>query len=204
MKSLIVILATICFLAATASCGLAQEDGTTKILKSGLVGAGSGALAAGMSGGNAGKGALIGMGTSVIGGALLDMLSGNSGRQRRSRRDEYYDDEDDYYDEDGYYEERQQDPSHQIIKSGLVGAGTGAIAAGASGGKAGQGALIGAGTSVIGGALLNSITQPPKRRRVKKYKRETQKAPAEAPRSKVIRKYDENGNLIYEEIIPID
>ncbi len=198
MRSIIVILAAICFLAATANCGLAQEDGTTRILKSGLVGAGSGALAAGMSGGNAGKGALIGMGTSVIGNALLDMLSGNSGRRRRSRRDEYYDDEDDYY------EERQGDPSHQIIKSGLVGAGTGAIAAGASGGKAGQGALIGAGTSVIGGALLDSITQPPSRRRVRKRRRETERVPAEAPRSKVIRKYDENGNLIYEEIIPID
>lgn len=198
MRNVIVIIASICFVVSTASYGLAQEDAATRILKSGLVGAGSGALAAGMSGGDAGKGALIGMGTSVIGGALLDMLSGNSGRRRRSRRDEYYDDEDDYY------EERRQDPSHQIIKSGLVGAGTGAIAAGASGGKAGQGALIGAGTSVIGGALLDTITQPPRRRRGREYRRETQKAPAEAPRSKVIRKYDENGNLIYEEIIPID
>lgn len=198
MKNLIVISAAICFVVFTASCGLAQEDATTRVLKSGLVGAGSGALAAGMSGGDAGKGALIGMGTSIIGGALLDMLSGNSGRQRRSRRDEYYDDEDDYY------EERRVDPSHQIIKSGLVGAGTGAIAAGATGGKAGQGALIGAGTSVIGGALLDSLTQPPRRRRVKEYRRETRKAPTETPRSKVIRKYDENGNLIYEEIIPID
>ena len=45
-----------------------------------------------------------------------------------------------------------------ILRQGLLGAGTGAIAAGASGGKAGKGAPIGAGTAVIGGALLNLFT----------------------------------------------
>ena len=48
------------------------------ILKSGLLGVGMGAISAGMSGGKPGKGALIGAGTHVIGGALLDMLSGSS------------------------------------------------------------------------------------------------------------------------------
>ena len=47
--------------------------------------------------------------------------------------------------------------SNKIIKQGLLGAGVGAISASASGGKAGKGALIGAGTSVIGGALLDSL-----------------------------------------------
>jgi len=47
-----------------------------------------------------------------------------------------------------------------VLKQGLLGAATGAVAAGASGGKAGKGALIGAGTNVIGGALLNTITGP--------------------------------------------
>ncbi|MFA5255452.1 MAG: hypothetical protein WC419_02005, partial [Candidatus Omnitrophota bacterium] len=47
-----------------------------------------------------------------------------------------------------------------VLKQGLLGAGTGAIASGASGGNAGTGALIGAGTGVIGGALLDAITTP--------------------------------------------
>ena len=40
---------------------------------------------------------------------------------------------------------QDDDSSRQILKQGLLGAGTGAIASSASGGKAGQGALIGAG-----------------------------------------------------------
>ena len=52
----------------------------------------------------------------------------------------------------------QEDPNKKIIKNGLLGAATGAIASSASGGKAGKGALIGAGTNVIGGALLDSLT----------------------------------------------
>ena len=39
-----------------------------------------------------------------------------------------------------------------------MGAGTGALAAGASGGSAGKGALIGAGTNVIGSAVLDTLT----------------------------------------------
>src|SRR3989344_7456317 len=55
----------------------------------------------------------------------------------------------------------QEDPNKKILKQGLLGAGTGAIASGASGGDAGKGALIGAGTNVIGGALLDSLTSSP-------------------------------------------
>ena len=47
-----------------------------------------------------------------------------------------------------------------ILRQGLLGAGTGAISAGSSGGNAGKGALIGAGTNVIGGAILGLITEP--------------------------------------------
>ena len=50
-----------------------------------------------------------------------------------------------------------QDASRKIIKEGLVGAATGAIASEASGGKAGKGALVGAGTSIIGGALVDVL-----------------------------------------------
>src|SRR5438045_3651442 len=53
-----------------------------------------------------------------------------------------------------------EDPNKKILKSGLLGAGVGAISAEASGGKAGTGALVGAGTNVIGGALLDTLTTP--------------------------------------------
>jgi hypothetical protein len=52
----------------------------------------------------------------------------------------------------------QEDPNRRIIKQGLLGAGVGAISSYASGGKGGRGALIGAGTNVIGGALLELLT----------------------------------------------
>ena len=55
------------------------------------------------------------------------------------------------------YSNGQEDPNKKILKQGLLGAGVGAISASASGGKAGKGALIGAGTNVIGGALLDSL-----------------------------------------------
>src|SRR3989338_7217392 len=53
-----------------------------------------------------------------------------------------------------------EDPNKKILKQGLLGAGVGAISAEASGGKAGTGALVGAGTNVIGGALLDTLTTP--------------------------------------------
>ena len=80
-----------------------------------------------------------------------------------------------YYDDGSadYYEEpAQESSSSKMLKQGLLGAGTGAIAAGASGGKAGQGALIGAGTGILGGMLLDSMTQPAQPRRV--YRRAPQ------------------------------
>jgi hypothetical protein len=204
MKNALSIFTLIALFLTLTPGAYAQDDPTTEILKSGLVGAGSGALASGMSGGNAGKGALIGAGTSVIGSVLLDVITGGG----RRRQDRYYDDQ--YYppqeELDDYYDYPQEDHSTKVIKGGLVGAGAGALAAGVSGGNAGQGALIGAGTNVIGNALLDSITRPQQQRRGRSYRRRepvTQAAPQQ-PRTKTIRKYDENGNLIYEEIIPID
>ena len=50
----------------------------------------------------------------------------------------------------------------RIIKSGLIGAGAGAIGGAASGAKGRdiwKGALAGAGVNIIGGALLDSLTQ---------------------------------------------
>ena len=57
----------------------------------------------------------------------------------------------------GGYARTSTDPNRQIIRSGLMGAAIGAISAEASGGKAGTGALIGAGSNVIGGSLLEIL-----------------------------------------------
>ncbi|MBI5144206.1 MAG: hypothetical protein HZA30_03980 [Candidatus Omnitrophica bacterium] len=195
----------------TTTSIFAQEDDTSRqILKQGLLGAGTGAIAAGASGGKAGQGALIGAGTAVIGSALLDSLTGPSSSQRRAAPppdEEYY-----YADEpEAYYEAPPQESgSTRILKQGLIGAGTGAIAAGASGGKAGQGALIGAGTAVVGNALLDTLTQPPAQRRGRVYRRiptqkvrvqEEEEAGAPGTRKKIIRKYDESGKVVSEEEI---
>ncbi|MBP7056850.1 MAG: hypothetical protein KBB52_08355 [Candidatus Omnitrophica bacterium] len=206
-----------------------DDDSTRNILKQGLLGAGTGAIASGASGGDAGKGALIGAGTNVIGSALLDAITGPSQSSRSYRSappPQYYDDGDYYYEEPVYYEEPpQESSSSKIIKQGLVGAGTGALASSMSGGDAGKGALIGAGTNVIGNALLDTLTQPSQQRSGRVYRRmpppqqqrypqsyqrpqvqQTSVAPAqsaevESGQKRVIKKYDENGKLVSEEEI---
>ena len=200
-----------------------DEEGTKNVLKQGLLGAGTGAIASGASGGNAGTGALIGAGTGVIGGALLDAITTPSTSSSRSSRKsassqqaQYYDDEEDPDDGQEYYEEEppQESTGSKVIKQGLLGAGTGAIAAGASGGDAGKGALIGAGTGIIGGILLDSLTQPSQPKKV--YKRrpqavtqqiqtqqnvkvEEEQAGSEGGKKKIIKKYDPTGKLVSEE-----
>lgn len=55
-----------------------------------------------------------------------------------------------------------QDGAMSIIRSGLLGAGAGAVGGAASGAKGGEiwkGALAGAGTNIVGGALLDVLTQ---------------------------------------------
>jgi len=49
------------------------------------------------------------------------------------------------------------DGASGLIKSGLVGAATGAVAAGASHGRAGQGALIGAGTGIAASVIADAL-----------------------------------------------
>lgn len=192
-----------------------DEEDTRNILKQGLLGAGVGAISSGASGGRAGQGALIGAGTSVIGSALLDAITGPGASQTQRRSAPPQDDEYYYTDEpEEYYAAPppQESGTSKVLKQGLVGAGVGAISSGVSGGNAGQGALIGAGTSVIGNALLDTITQPPAERKGRVYRkipRQTQKTQvqeeegtgAEGTRKKIIRKYDENGKVISEEEI---
>jgi hypothetical protein len=99
----------------------------------------------------------------------------------------------------------QEDPNKKILKQGLLGAGTGAIAASASGGKAGTGALIGAGTNVIGGALLDTLTGPsqPQASQPVYYapppQYANQGAPAQQPQKRIIRKFDKEGHVVSEE-----
>lgn len=251
LKFLLAIVATICFVSTPARL-MAQgqdysgnEDPNKKILKQGLLGAGTGAIAAGASGGNAGKGALIGAGTNVIGGALLDTLTGPSQPSRpqyvqqqplyvqQAPQPQYVqtqssypvqtqggyvaDTQPVYVQQPAYYTSPpQEDPNKKIIKQGLLGAGVGAISAGASGGKAGQGALIGAGTNVIGGALLDTLTGPsqPQPQPVYVQQVPVQQVPVQQayssqsgyppsgstqPHKKIIRKYDSDGKVVSEE-----
>ncbi|MCX5667962.1 MAG: glycine zipper family protein, partial [Candidatus Omnitrophica bacterium] len=223
------------FFFLVANVAHSDEEGTRNVLKQGLLGAGTGAIASGASGGNAGTGALIGAGTGVIGGALLDAItappasSSSSRRSAAPQQTQYYDDQGNYDDGQEYYEEEppQESTGSKVIKQGLLGAGTGAIASGMSGGSAGKGALIGAGTGVIGGALLDMMTQPSQPRRV--YRRaparqqpqqavrvqqpqasarvqqpgddEPEAAVTGTSRKKVVRKYDDSGKVVSEEEI---
>ncbi len=218
LSEMLVIFVTAIFFSG-AVC--AQDDDSSRnIIKQGLLGAGTGAIASGASGGNAGKGALIGAGTGVIGSVLLDALTSPSSSSRSNARrsapppDDYYaaDDQEEYYEE-----VPQENTAGKVIKQGLLGAGTGAIASGASGGNAGTGALIGAGTGVIGSALLDAATTPSQPKRV--YRRAPQQrvqqvqpvqqqqnikvneepASPEGGRKRIIKKYDDTGKLVSEE-----
>jgi hypothetical protein len=99
--------------------------------------------------------------------------------------------------------------NRRIIHQGLLGAAVGAVAAEASGGKAGTGALVGAGTHVIGGALADVLlfnqaapAQPAYFSPQPAYPPYYHAAPADGGtplRRHVIRKYDAGGKLISEE-----
>lgn len=96
----------------------------------------------------------------------------------------------------------QDDYNKRIIKQGLLGAATGAIAAETSGGKAGTGALVGAGTNVLGGALLDMLTAPQSQpQQIQQYAPYVQQWDQQNPNmNRVVRKFDSNGNVISEEV----
>ena len=78
--SLIIIVLTVSFV---VPC-FAQRSSSANILRAGLLGAGAGALggvASGARGEDVWKGALAGAGTNIIGGALLDSISGETVQQ---------------------------------------------------------------------------------------------------------------------------
>jgi hypothetical protein len=219
-----------------------NEDPNKKIIKQGLLGAGVGAIAAETSGGKAGTGALVGAGTNVIGGALLDTLtstpkapqqqtqyySSQPVYQQQAPQPQYVQTQSSYpvqtyrtepqpvyvQQQPVYYQQPpQEDPTKKILKQGLLGAGTGAIAASASGGKAGKGALIGAGTNVIGGALLDTLMGGGQQQQAPQpvyyqqapqqynqgYAQQGYMNSGAQPKKKIIRRYDQDGNVVSEE-----
>lgn len=206
-----------------------NEDPNKKILKQGLLGAGVGAISAEASGGKAGTGALVGAGTNVIGGALLDTLTTPSQPQpqqvqyvQAAPQPQYVQQSYPVQPQATYRVESQpvyvqqqpvyyqqpaaEDPNKKILKQGLLGAGVGAISASASGGKAGKGALIGAGTNVIGGALLDSLMGPsqpaqPQPVYVQQpvYQQQQAYQQPTTAKKKIIRQYDSQGNITSEQ-----
>lgn len=207
-----------------------EGDAARDILKQGLLGAATGALSAGASGGKAGKGALIGAGTNVIGGALLGFLTGSPAPRQTALETGYapqpvvyerprrvvraapvYVQTAPVYAEPGpvyysapapaYAEAPRTDGNTQILRQGLLGAGVGAISAGASGGKAGTGALVGAGTQVIGGALLDTLFSAPSRPASYAYGPSGYSYPAIPAGHRLVRTYDSAGNLIAEQVV---
>ncbi len=203
-----------------ASQVFAASSSSLDILRQGVLGAGTGALSSGMSGGNAGKGALIGAGTSVIGGALLGFLTepSSSGQQVSYAQPNYvalqpiyqpvYQPEPVYSQPTVTYSQPQSNPNTNILKQGILGAGTGDIAASASGGNAGKGALIGAGTNVIGGALLDTLTGPSASQQPVYYNpAQTSTVPVlanstqvnQVPQKHIVRKFNSDGKVISEE-----
>ena len=80
MRTTAMVAATLMMAALVVPRGWADEETAKKILKDGLLGAGVGAVSSAASGGKAGKGALIGAGTNVVGGAVIDLLTGSGSR----------------------------------------------------------------------------------------------------------------------------
>lgn len=72
MRKAVIFIAVIALMLAVSIPVFA--DGASGLLKSGLVGAATGAVAAGASHGQAGKGALIGAGTGIAASVIADAL----------------------------------------------------------------------------------------------------------------------------------
>lgn len=207
----------------SATQGFAADGSPQTIIKQALLGAGTGALSAELSGGKAGKGALIGAGTNVIGGALFSALFDSPSSagsapsyysyapaqpqttyyapvQSYQTREVYYPPQPTYYTTPA---STQTNSNRRIIREGLLGAGVGAISAEASGGKAGTGALIGAGTNIIGGALFDTLLAPSTTPATTYYASsavyaQNQTVPQSAQR-KIVRHFDASGKLVSEE-----
>ena len=76
MKAIVMILMAALLIAGCCNTGQCGDDTAQKLLKGGLLGAATGAIASEASGGKAGKGALVGAGVNIVGGMLFDAMSG--------------------------------------------------------------------------------------------------------------------------------
>lgn len=86
------------------------------------------------------------------------------------------------------------------LMGGLLGGGVGA-AIGSASGNAGKGALIGAGVGAVGGSVLGASQADKDKRERESYRRPqvSQQVPKDTTiKKKVIREYDEQGNVISE------
>ncbi len=97
-------------------------------------------------------------------------------------------------------EDRDRDSGNQALTGalmgGLLGAGLGA-AVGSASGHAGQGAAIGAGVGAVGGTVLGASQQSEKRQTENTYKEPKSLKPSKI-KKKIVREYDEHGNVISE------
>lgn len=199
--------------------GQSTVESSRQVLMTALMGAGTGAISAEASGGKAGTGALVGAGTQLIGSMLLQFLSPSTAGG--STQPIYY--QPSTHQIQSYvpaynasqttsYPQASTIPTYvpalnatghsnrDIIKNGLMGAATGAIASEVSNGKAGTGAFVGAGTQIIGSALLDLFFTPsPTQTFNTSYAQSTSSYVASAPTKKIIRKYDREGRVVSEE-----
>lgn len=76
MRALLIITIIILLIAPFCTNGQCDDETAQKLLRQGLLGAATGAVASEVSGGKAGKGALVGAGVNIIGGMLFDAMSG--------------------------------------------------------------------------------------------------------------------------------
>jgi hypothetical protein len=76
MRITIILIVAVFLFVSFLNFGLCAEDTAQKLLKQGLLGAATGAVASGASGGKAGKGALVGAGVNIVGGMLIDAMTG--------------------------------------------------------------------------------------------------------------------------------
>lgn len=76
MRTIIAIVVITLLISGFCSVGLCAEKTAQKLLKQGLLGAATGAISSEVSGGKAGKGALVGAGVNIVGGMLFDAMTG--------------------------------------------------------------------------------------------------------------------------------
>ncbi len=76
MRLIIAIIIAAFVITGFCKTAICEEDAAQRLLKDGLLGAATGAVASSASGGKAGKGALVGAGVNIVGGVLFDAMSG--------------------------------------------------------------------------------------------------------------------------------